>query len=77
MRSPEFGLGKKLTLRGGGELVAPGLEDAGLPYQWYKVGSKNPQPVPRNVGLGGSGDYIVETKNGCGSWKMMVKVRTF
>lgn len=73
---PNFGLGKKLVLRGGGDLTAPGLDSAGLPYQWYKVGSKNPQPVPGNVKPGDSGDYIVETKNSCGTWKMMVKVKT-
>ncbi len=75
---PEFGLGKTLTLRGGGDLSAPGLDAAGMTYSWRRVGK--PMPInddPRRIGPSDSGDYIVTTQNGCGTWEMMVKVKTY
>lgn len=74
---PEFGLGKKLILKGGGELKAPGLDHAGLPYDWFRVGQQLPIGQPRRVGPRDSGDYIVRTHNACGNWEMMVNVKTF
>lgn len=73
---PEFGLGKELIMKGGGELKAPGLDDAGLAYDWYRVGQPMPIGQPRRIGRGDGGDYIVRTNNACGNWEMMVKVRT-
>ncbi|MEY4630853.1 MAG: hypothetical protein RIQ81_973 [Pseudomonadota bacterium] len=74
---PEFGLAKKVVLTGGKYVVhAKGLEAAGMPYSWYKVGSRvfGSGPVvaaPRQIA-----DYVVKTKNSCGVWTQMVKVVT-
>lgn len=76
--APDFGLGKTMTLRGGGDLSAPGLDSAGLPYTWRRVGK--PMPIsddPRRIGPSDSGDYIVTTRTDCATWEMMVKVKTY
>lgn len=74
---PEFGLGKQLTLKGGGELKAPGLDNSGMTYDVYKVGQPMPIGRPRRIGPRDGGDYVFRTHNSCGNWEMMVKVKTF
>lgn len=73
---PEFGLGKKIVLNGRSEIVATGLEDAGLMYTWEKVGGDG-----KRAGIGAlqvtpneNADYIVTTENACGTWTMKTRV---
>ena len=72
---PEFGLAKKISLgRSGGLIPVPGLENAGLEYTWYKVGTRGETSGPIAVGPNEAGDFVVKTRTACGVWTQKLKV---
>ena len=74
---PEFGLPKKIKLtRGENILPVPGLDRAGMEYTWYKVGGRVEGEGPIEVNSGENVDYVVRTRNTCGTWTQMVRINS-
>lgn len=72
---PEFGLGQKVELgRGDNQFHVAALEAAGLEYTWSKVGTRASGVGAIDVEPNTVADYVVETKNNCGTWSQKVRI---
>lgn len=72
---PKFGLGKQVEMgRGDKEYHVDGLEAAGLAYTWSKVGTRSAGTGPIIVKSNETANYVVATKNACGTWTQMVRI---
>ena len=72
---PDFGMGPKVELAlGDNQFRLAALENAGLEYTWSQVGSRASGVGAINLASNTVEDYVVETKNACGTWSQKVRI---